>query len=266
VLASNTITYTLQFANTGNAPADGVIVTASIPASTNFVSATGGASLSGSLVTWDLGTLNAGNAGSMQLVVQVSPTATSGSVITASGWTIDSNDTGAVTAAAAHTSVTEASAPTIASAVEVDTNSIYLVRGTTQTVRLTGSSFLNGAVLNLSPDIAVGPTQVNAGVTLTADLTLQNGATLGPRTITLTNPDNKMGSLADALFVVKKSDINNDCRADGIDLNSLARSWNNANSEPGYNVLVDYDGDGYVGPDDLAVFVEQFGNTQPGCP
>jgi len=75
-----------------------------------------------------------------------------------------------------------------------------------------------------------------------------------------------MGSLADALFVVKKSDINNDCRADGIDLNSLARSWNNANSEPGYNVLVDYDGDGYVGPDDLAIFVEQFGHHQPGCP
>jgi hypothetical protein len=202
----------------------------------------------------------------VQLVVQVSPTATSGSIITASGWVIDSNDTGAVTAAAAYTSVTEASAPTIASAVEVSTNSIYLVRGTTQTIRLTGSSFLNGAVLNLSPDIAAGPTAVNGGTALTADLTLQNGASLGPRTVTLTNPDNKMGSLADALRVVKKSDINSDCRADGIDLNALARAWNNANSEPGYNVMVDYDGDGYVGPDDLAIFVGQFGHHQPGCP
>ena len=266
VLASNTITYTLQFANAGNAPADGVVVTASIPASTNFVSATGGASLSGSLVTWDLGTLNAGNAGSMQLVVQVSPTATSGSIITASGWTIDSNDTGAVTAAAAYTSITEASAPTIASAVEVSTNSIYLVRGTTQTIRLTGSSFLNGAVINLSPDIATGPTQVNGGTALTATVTLQNGAALGPRTVTLTNPDNKMGSLADALRVVKKSDVNSDCRTDGIDLNSLARSWNNDQSETGYNLMVDYDGDNYVGPDDLAVFIEQFGLHQPGCP
>ena len=49
-------------------------------------------------------------------------------------------------------------------------------------------------------------------------------------------------------------------------LNTLARAWNKANSEPGYDTMVDYDGDGYVGPDDLAIFVEQFGHQQPGCP
>ena len=191
---------------------------------------------------------------------------TSGSIITASGWTIDSNDTNTVTAQAANTSVTEASAPTIASAVEVETNSMYLVRGTTQTVRLMGTSFVNGAVINLSPDISAGQTMVAGSTTLTVNLTLSGGATLGLRAVTLTNPDGKMGSKADALRVVKKSDINNDCRADGIDLNTLARAWNKANSEPGYDTMVDYDGDGYVGPDDLAIFVEQFGHQQPGCP
>ena len=266
VLPSNTLTYTLQFANTGNAPADGVVVTASIPASTIFVSVTGGGVLSGSQVTWDLGTLNAGAGGSVQLAVQVSTSATSGGIITASGWTIDSNDTNAVTAAAAYTSVTEVSAPTITSAVEVDTNSIYLVRGTTQTIRLMGTSFLNGAVINLSPDITAGSTTVAGSTTLTVDVTLANGANLGPRTVTLTNPDGKMGSKADAVRVVKKSDANNDCRTDGIDLNTLARSWNNVTAEAGYNSLVDYDGDGYVGPDDLAIFVELFGHHQPGCP
>jgi uncharacterized repeat protein (TIGR01451 family) len=266
VLASNTLTYTLAYANTGNSPADGVVVTASIPANTTFVSTTGGATLSGSQVTWDLGTLNAGAGGSVQLVVQVSPTMTSGSIVTASGWTIDSNDTSPVTAAAANTSVTEASAPTISAAVEVVTNSIYFVRGTTQFVRLTGSSFLNGAVLNISPDISAGAPVVSGGTTLTAPLTIANGANLGPRTVTLTNPDNKMGSKADALRVVKKSDINNDCRADGVDLNALARAWNDATSDAGYNATVDYDGDGYVGPDDLAIFVMQFGHQMPGCP
>jgi len=266
VLPSNPITYTLQFANTGNAPADGVVVTASIPASTTYVSATGGAVLSGSLVTWDLGRLDAGAGGSVQLAVQVSSAATSGSIITASGWTIDSNDTNAVAAAAAHTSVTEASAPTIASAVEVEMNSIYIVRGTTQTLRLMGTAFLDGAVINLSPDISAGPTMVTGSTTLTADITLAGGASLGPRVVTVTNPNGQMGSKADALRVVKKSDVNNDCRADGIDLNTLARAWNNDTSEPGYNSVVDYDGDGYVGPDDLAIFVEQFGHHQPGCP
>jgi uncharacterized repeat protein (TIGR01451 family) len=266
VLASNPLTYTLAYSNTGNAPADGVVVTATIPASTTFVSATGGATLSGSQVSWDLGTLNAGTGGSLQLVVQVSPAATSGSIITAAGWTIDSNDTNPATAAAANTSVTEASAPTITSAFEVVTNSIYLVRGTTQTVKLSGTSFLSGAVLNLSPDISAGATMLNGSTMLTASLTVTNGAGLGPRTVTLTNPDNKMGSLADAFRVVKKSDVNNDCRADGVDLNSLARGWNRNNAEAGYNSLVDFDGDDYIGPDDLAIFVMEFGHTMPGCP
>jgi uncharacterized repeat protein (TIGR01451 family) len=266
VLASNPLTYTLAYSNNGNAPAGGVVVTAAIPANTTFMSATGGASLSGSLVTWDLGTLNAGAGGSLQLVVQVSPSATSGSIVTASGWTIDSDDTSPVTATAANTSVTEASAPTITSAIEVVTHSIYLVRGATQFVKLTGTSFLNGAVINLSPDISAGSAVVEGGTELTVPLTITNGAGLGPRTVTLTNPDNKMGSLADALLVVKKSDVNADCRADGIDLNALARSWNDATSDAGYNAAVDYDGDGYVGPDDLAIFVMQFGYTTPGCP
>ena len=266
VLASNPLTYTLAYANTGNAPADGVVVTASIPANTTFVSATGGATLSGSQVAWDLGTLNAGTGGSLQLVVQVSPAATSGSIVTAAGWIIDSNDTNPVTAAAANTSVTEASAPTITSAFEVVTNSIYLVRGETQTVKVRGTSFLNGAVLNLSPDISSGATMLSGSTMLTATLTLANGASLGPRTVTLTNPDNKMGSLADAFRVVKKSDINNDCRADGVDLNTLARGWNRNNSEAGYNSLVDFDGDNYIGPDDLAIFVMEFGHQMPGCP
>ncbi|HEV8201840.1 MAG TPA: fibronectin type III domain-containing protein [Candidatus Polarisedimenticolia bacterium] len=266
VLASNTITYTVSYSNTGNAPADGVVVTASIPANTTFVSSTGGAVLAGSQVSWDLGTLNAGAGGSVQMVVQVSPAATSGTIITASGWTIDSNDTTPVTAAAANTSVTEASAPVITSAVEVVTNSIYLVRGATQFVELTGTAFLNGAVINISPDVSAGTTAVTGSTELTAPVTIANGATLGPRTVTLINPNNKMGSLADAFQVVKKSDVNNDCKTDGIDLNALARSWNDATSDAGYNVTVDYDGDGYVGPDDLAIFVKQFGRSQPGCP
>jgi uncharacterized repeat protein (TIGR01451 family) len=266
VLASNTLTYTLAYANSGNAPADGVVVTASIPANTTFVSATGGAALSGSQVSWDLGTLNAGSSGSVQLVVQVSPAATSGTIVTASGWTIDSNDTQSVTAAAANTSVTEASAPVITTAVEVVTNSIYLVRGATQFVELTGTSFVNGAVINISPDVSAGTTVVSGGTSLTAPVTITNGATLGPRTVTLTNPNNKAGSLADAFRVVKKSDVNSDCKTDGVDLNALARSWNDATSDAGYNATVDYDGDGYVGPDDLAIFIKQFGKTQPGCP
>src|SRR4029077_1810054 len=111
----------------------------------------------------------------------------------------------------------------------------YLVRGATQFVELHGTSFLNGAVINLSADISTGAAVVDGGTKLTVPVTVANGAGLGPRTVTLTNPDNKMGSLADALRVVKKSDVNNDCKSDGIDLNALARAWNDATSDAGYN-------------------------------
>jgi uncharacterized repeat protein (TIGR01451 family) len=266
VLAGTNLTYTIAFSNTGNSPATQCVLSAPVPSGTTFVSATGGGALQGSTVTWDLGTLNAGVPGSVQMTVAVPQSATSGSVITASGIAIDSNETGSVGAAVAYTSITDPSAPTVTAAVELVTDSTYLVRGAQQLVQVTGSAFLDGAVLNLSPDISAGPTTVKGTTSLTDVLTVANGATLGPRTVSVTNPNGHMGSLADALRVVKKSDINTDCKADGIDLNALARSWNDAVGDPGYNPAVDYDGDGYVGPDDLTAFVVQFGKQQPGCP
>ena len=266
VLASANLTYTIAFSNSGNSPATGCTLTAPVPSGTTFVSATGGGTPAGTTVTWGLGTLNAGVSGSVQMIVTVPASATSGSVITASGITLDSNETGAVTADPAYTSVTDPNAPTVTSAVELVTNSTYLVRGSQQLVQVTGTAFLDGAVVNLSPDISAGPPTVKGSTSLTDVLTIANGATLGPRTVSVTNPNGHMGSLPNALRVVKKSDVNNDCRSDGIDLNALARSWNDASSDPGYNPTVDYDGDGYVGPEDLTVFVVQFGKQQPGCP
>jgi uncharacterized repeat protein (TIGR01451 family) len=266
VLAGTNLTYTIAFSNTGNSPATQCVLSAPLPSGTSFVSATGGGAVAGSTVTWNLGTLDAGIPGSVQMIVAVPPAAVSGTVITASGIAIDSPETGTVTAALAFTSVTDPSAPTVTAAVELVTNSTYLVRGTQQLVQVTGTAFLDGAVLNLSPDISAGPTTVKGSSSLTDVLTIANGATLGPRTVSVTNPNGHMGSLADALQVVKKSDVNADCLSDGIDLNALARSWNDAVGDPGYNPAVDYDGDGYVGPEDLTAFVVQFGRKQPGCP
>jgi uncharacterized repeat protein (TIGR01451 family) len=266
ILAGTNLTYTLAFANDGNGPATGCTLSAPLPAGLTFVSATGGGTLSSSTVTWDLGTLNAGVAGSVQMIVAVPGTMTSGTVIVASGIAISSNETGTVTAQEADTAVTDPTAPTVTAVVETLTNSTYLVRGATETVRVTGTSFASGAVLNLSADISAGPTALGGATSLTDQLTISSGASLGPRTVSLTNPDGHMGSLPNALVVVKKSDVNSDCKTDGIDLNALARSWNDAVSDPGYNSAVDFDGDGYVGPEDLTVFVTQFGKSQPGCP
>ncbi|HKQ97169.1 MAG TPA: hypothetical protein VJV75_04775, partial [Candidatus Polarisedimenticolia bacterium] len=266
VMAGGDLTYTLSAANTGNAPATGVVLNAPLPAGTTFVSATGGGTFGSGVVTWAIGTLNAGAVSSLQMVVHVPATATSGTVLNGAGFTLDSSETAAVVAVTSTTSVTEPAAPIVTGAIELTTNSIYLVRGDSTTVEVDGSAFLAGAVVNLSADVSTGTTTLASGTRLTVPVSITNGATLGSRTVTLTNPDGRSGSLPAALEVVKDPDGNHDCKVDGLDLNQMARAWSSASGETAYSTAADLDGDGYVGPDDLSVFVKHFAHKPHGCP
>src|SRR5206468_1302853 len=90
--AGSTITYTLGYQNTGTSNATGVVLADTLPSGTSFVSATGGGTQSAGVVTWNLGAVNAGASGSVQLVVRVNSPLLNGTVITNTGWTIDSNE------------------------------------------------------------------------------------------------------------------------------------------------------------------------------
>jgi uncharacterized repeat protein (TIGR01451 family) len=266
VMTGADLTYTLTYGNTGNAPATGVTITATVPAKTLFVSATGGATPSGGQVVWNAGTLNAGAVGTAQMIVHIPGSVAAGTVIDATGWSIDSVETAATIAAADFTSVTAPAAPTITSAVDMSTNSIYFVRGANQSILVRGASFLTDIVLNISPDVSVGTTSLTGSSQLTAPLAIAPTAALGPRTATVTNTDGRAGSLADAIEIVKTPDSDGDCRIDGIDLNRMARAWNSTSGEPDYDANIDLDGDNYVGPEDLAIFIKYFAHTPPGCP
>src|SRR5438552_16247698 len=76
-----TLTYTLAYANTGTANASGVVLSDTVPANTTFVSATGGGTLSGSVVSWAVGGLAAGASGSVQLDRKSAVQGTSGTVL-----------------------------------------------------------------------------------------------------------------------------------------------------------------------------------------
>jgi hypothetical protein len=171
-----------------------------------------------------------------------------------------------VNAADDFTSVTAPAAPTITSAVEMSTNSIYFVRGASQSIGVRGVGFLTDIVLNISPDISVGAAALTGSVQLTAPLSIAPTAALGPRTLTVTNTDGRAGSLADAIEIVKTPDSDGDCKIDGVDLNRMARAWNSTSGEPDYDASVDLDGDNYVGPQDLTIFIKYFAHTPPGCP
>ena len=53
---------------------------------------------------------------------------------------------------------------------------------------------------------------------------------------------------------------------DVADLNALARAWNEETGEARYAPAVDLDGDDYVGPEDLTIFVNYFGREFSSCP
>src|SRR5207249_3983809 len=112
VAAGANLTYTLSYTNTGNANATAILLTNTIPANTAFVSA-GSGTLSGSVVTWSIGSLAAGASGSVQLVVRVTTPLANGTVITNSTFSIASLQTAPVSGTAITTTVTSAPVLTV---------------------------------------------------------------------------------------------------------------------------------------------------------
>ncbi len=87
--AGSQITYTLSYVNNNQVPVTGVTITDTVPEGVNFVSATGSGVESAGIVSWNIGTLSAGESGSVSMTVQES----SGAVRTLTNYaTISSNE------------------------------------------------------------------------------------------------------------------------------------------------------------------------------
>jgi hypothetical protein len=157
-------------------------------------------------------------------------------------------------------------APTIVQAVEVGTSSAYILQSGTLTIQVTGTNFQGGAVVGLGSGITVGPTSLLDSGHLTASIVVAPAASLGTRTLTLTNPDGGAASRPNTLSVVKTVDINRDCKIDLFDLNLLARAWNTIGSDGAYLAGADLDGDGDVGGVDLDICVSYLGQRLAVCP
>ena len=111
VATGSTLTYTITYGNTGTQNAANVVIRDTVPTGTTFVSATNGGTLSGGVVTWNVGTVNAGVTGqTVSFTVQVN--ATSGSV-TNSNYTIEATGISPVAGAPVSTTVTGGGCPTI---------------------------------------------------------------------------------------------------------------------------------------------------------
>ena len=73
VAPGENFTYTLATANTSGGSLSGVVLTAAVPEGASFVSADGEGSVSGGIVTWNLGTLGANANSQVHVTFQASP-------------------------------------------------------------------------------------------------------------------------------------------------------------------------------------------------
>jgi uncharacterized repeat protein (TIGR01451 family) len=110
VASGSNLTYTITYGNTGTENATNVVIRDPIPAGTSFVSATNGGVLTAGVVTWNVGTVNAGVTG-QTVSFTVAVNATSGSV-TNSNYTIEATGISPVTGSPVATTVV-AGCPTI---------------------------------------------------------------------------------------------------------------------------------------------------------
>jgi uncharacterized repeat protein (TIGR01451 family) len=265
VVAGNLLAYTFSYSNSGNANTTGVVITDTIPANTSFDFATDGGTYSSGVVTWNIGPLSAGDSGMVQVVVRVLSAAV-GTTISNGNYQIDSNETSPVSGAAAITAVISAPAPTISNAVEQGTASTYVLQSGVHTVVVTGTNFLNGATLELGAGITVNSASVPGSTQIVADITVAANASLGGRTVSVTNPDGRVASRISGLIVIKTTDANRDCNIDSLDLNLIARAYGASTGSANYDAAADLDGDGTVDGDDLAGWVTYFGQALQVCP
>lgn len=158
------------------------------------------------------------------------------------------------------------SPPVITSAIEVATGSVFVLQPGRHGVRVDGSSFQTGAIVSLGSDITAGPASLSGSTRLALTIDVGSAAALGPRAVTVTNPDTGEGVRQGALRVVRTPDIDRSCKIDGVDLNLMARSWNTRNIDTAYCAACDLDGLNGVDGDDLAIFIEYFAQRLAVCP
>lgn len=156
--------------------------------------------------------------------------------------------------------------PAISSAMEMSSHSIYAVRAIADQILVSGLNLDPQATVDFGPDVVESKPSATPDGDLLVPVSISAGAPAGPRTVTVSNPDLGMGSGSDLFSIVKSPDTDGDCSVSIVDLNALARAWNVQAGESRFVPSVDLDGDDYIGPEDLTIFVTYYGRQFPGCP
>ena len=128
-------------------------------------------------------------------------------IFTSSNYNVNGGQTVPTTGGSIGSTGQIASTPTVTSVMELTIRSTRIFRPGVQDIQVTGKEFQQGAVLNLGSGITLSPTIFIDTAHLKATLTVHPAAALGPRTLTVTNPDKGSGCLHAALTIVRSPDI-----------------------------------------------------------
>jgi hypothetical protein len=118
-------------------------------------------------------------------------------------------------------------------------------KGGTEAVTVKGSGFAGGATSSFGAGITVNSTTFKSSTELTANITIESGASTGARTVTVINPDGGTGSLGSAFTVNNGPSIESispSSRAQGASGQTIV--FKGANFESGAGLAVSFSGTG----------------------
>lgn len=190
------VTYTLQYANTGNTTASDPVLEDAIPRGATFVSATGGGVFSGNSVRWSLPYLAVGEQGSVSLVVAVNGDVANGDYIDNVA-TLDSPDAFAVSAS---DEVLVSLLPRLG--ITKTTGNEFVEAGEQLTFSLVYENTGNAAATNvvLTDEIPAGTQFVSA----------TGGGVLTGNVVTWTDPVLEVGAVGEVQLTLQVSELAED--------------------------------------------------------
>ena len=171
------LTYTLTYANTGNADATLVVVGDTVPARTTFVSASAGCTLVGSEVRCAVGTVAAGASGSVSFVVVLDAVFPAGTTTVYNTGVISSALTPETPSNTVETVITAAPVLTLSKAAQVQT----------ATTSITNAASLASAE-GVTATASVTSANVASRSTITYTFTLGNGGNAAASDVVLSDP------------------------------------------------------------------------------
>ena len=184
------LTYTIQYANVGNVPAQDVVLTDMLPDGVTFLSATGGGQEEQGVISWNIGTLAANESGVVEVKVKVNEDLNPGDTIENVASITDS--TGIVVISSPST-VTIGQAPSLELKKSASESKNYPGENITYTIEYSNTGNIAATQVRITDQLPIGTTFVSA----------TNGGVENQRIVTWTIENLAPGDTGNVQFTVK---------------------------------------------------------------